>query len=104
VYVQDVIAVVGNKIFPPDGLAAHLRQLPRYVRLRHGKHLDRDRELAEHSNQLGVVDYADKFARSARKDLLARQGATAALHQLKVFVGFVGTVDIQVQISNGIEQ
>ena len=50
----------------------------------HGNHFDREREGAQHVDQLGVVDDADEALRGGGDDLLAGERGAAALDQRAV--------------------
>jgi hypothetical protein len=85
------------------GLPAELDQLARDVGASHRDHLDRQRKLAEHADQLAFVGDADELLAASGDDLLARQRTAAALDHGEVFGYFVGAVDIDFQFADAVE-
>ncbi len=51
-------------------------------------------------DELRLVDDADEAPRRARKDLLARQRAAAAFHQMQVLRRLVGAVDVEIELAD----
>ena len=96
-HVQNVITIIRDKSFAPDWSAAHLHYAPCDKFLCHRDDFDGERETSEHTDELGVVNNADKTPRRRGKNLFAGQCAAAAFYQLKVLVSFVGPVDIEVE-------
>ncbi len=64
---------------------------------RHRDHLDRQREGAEHVDQLALVGDADEALGEVGDDLLARQRGAAALDHAAAPVDLVGAVDVDRQ-------
>ena len=97
--VENVIAVVGNETLAPDRLTPHLEHTSGDELLRHWQDFDWQREPAEHTDELGVVDDTDEASSRAGEDLLASQCAASAFDELQVLVAFIGAVDVDVQVT-----
>src|SRR6185436_6208276 len=103
VYVEYVIAIVGEHPIPPHRLAAELLEGTAHVRARHGDHLDGQRELAEHVEPLAPVGDTDESAGRRGDDLLAGQGRAPALDELPLVIGFIGAVDVGIDLTDVVE-
>jgi hypothetical protein len=84
-------------------VTAEPHQLARDVRARHRNDFHRQREAAEDRYELGIVDDAHEAARGGGDDLLAGERRAAALDQMQLRVGFVGAVDVHVEVADGIQ-
>src|SRR5690606_29414726 len=102
-HVQDPVAVVGDQALAPDRLAAQVGNRPRHQAACHRDHLDRQRELAQHLDLLGLVDDADELLAGLGDDLLAGERAAAALDQAVPGIALVGAVDVQLQRPDRVE-
>src|SRR4029077_7399422 len=94
--VQDVVAIVGQDAFTPHRPAATGEQLPGDEGARQRNHFDGQGKFTEGLDDLAVVDDAHEPPGCRGDDLLARQGAAAALDQVPRGGGFIGTIDIQI--------
>ena len=97
------VAVVGGESHPPGRLTAQQHQLPRDVASRHRDDLDRQREPAQHADELGRVGDAHEPARNGGDDLLARERAAAALDHRPVLGNLVGAVDVHRQVRDVVQ-
>ena len=96
--VDDVVTVVGDETLAPDGLTAVFEHLPAHERARHRYDLDRQWESAESADELRVVHDADEVPRGAGENLLAGQGAAAALDEMAMFGRLVEVIEANGQV------
>ena len=98
--IQDVIALVCDEWFSADRAKRHtgseLGKMRSNELAREGHDFDRQRKLAESSNDFASVYDHDHPARSGGHDLLSEQGAATAFDRLKVAIDLVGAVDREV--------
>lgn len=98
--IQDVIALVCEEWFSLDRAKPHTGSKVGKMRsnelAREGHDFDRQRKLAEPSNDFACVYDHDHPARSGSHDLLSEQGAATAFDRLKVAIDLVGAVDREV--------
>src|SRR5450755_195939 len=87
--VENDVAVVGDEIFPELRTSAELDQLVRGEAAGHGYYLDGQRKVAQHADQLRLIDNAYKLGRHRRDDLLTGQCAATALDHCTVLGHFV---------------
>ncbi len=102
-HVEDLAAVVGQIILSQHRLTTHCRQLACNQSSRHRDYLHRQWKASESVYQLAVVCDADEAAAGLGDDLFPRERAPAALDQLQVTVGFIGSVDIDRKLVHGIQ-
>src|SRR5471032_2339272 len=102
-HVDDDVAVVGQHAFAVHRVAAQLHQLAGHVAAGHRDHFHRQREGAEYRHQFAAIGDADEGLGHGRNDLLAGQGGAATLDQVQVFVAFVGAVDVELQVADGVQ-
>src|SRR6185437_14397626 len=95
--VEDHVAVVGDEACTQLGVSAELDQFVRHMALGYRDHFDRQRKVAEHADQLGLVDDAYVLRGDRGDDLFPRQRAAAAFDHRAVGGGFIGPVDIHGQ-------
>ncbi len=98
-HVQNQVAVVGDKIVAPLWSSSELHQLTRYVAARHRNDFDRQRECSHDADKLARIGDADKLFAGSSDDFLARQCAAAALDQMKLMIGFIRPIDIDIQLA-----
>ena len=75
-------------------MSAELHQRLRDKAARHGNDFDRKRKVAEHADELRLVDNAHELLCHRRDDLLTRQRAAASLDHRAVLGDFVSAVDV----------
>jgi hypothetical protein len=85
------------------GWPTEQHELSRDVAARHGDHLDRQRERAEHPDQLRRIDHADEFLRDRSDDLLARERATATLDHGTALRHLVGAIDVNRDVGDVVQ-
>src|SRR2546421_2523960 len=95
--IEDDVAIVGNEVRAQLRVTAELDQLLRGEAAGHGNHFDRQRKVAQHADQLRLVDDADEFLCHRGDDLFPRQRAAAALDHRAVLGHLVGAVDVDGQ-------
>src|SRR5437879_9433348 len=93
--IEDVVAVIGHEALAPHGAAAARAELPAYQSARHGDDLDGEGKAPERRDHLRVVEDAHEALRGRGEDLLAGEGAAAALDELPGGGRLVGAVDVQ---------
>ena len=81
VYVENEVAVVGEESGALDGRPPR-RPSSRDIAARHRDDFDRQRKLAEPLDELALIDDADEAPCGGGDDLLAGEGAAAALDEL----------------------
>ena len=100
-HVNDVLAVVGDQglavFLAHHSLAAHRRKLPHDTRRGHGNHFHRQRKVAQHLDQFGLVGNADKPVGLRSHDFFARERRATALDHIAVAVNLVGAVNVDRQ-------
>jgi len=94
---------VGGEALAQAGLAAEFHQFARHVGTRHRDHFDRQREFAEHPDQLAFVGDAMITACCRRRRFFARQRAAAALDHGEMLGDFVGAVDVDFEFADAVE-
>src|ERR1022692_347310 len=92
--VENDVAVVGDEVLPELRSSAELDQLVRDEAARHRYHLDRQRKVAQHADQLRLIDDAHKPGCYRGDDLLPGQRAAPTLDHRAVLGHFVGAVDV----------
>ncbi|MNZ76599.1 hypothetical protein D3C78_951120 [compost metagenome] len=102
-HIENDVAVIGQHALAVHRVAAELDQLARHVAAGHGDHFDRQREGTQHRHQLAGVGDADEGLGHGGNDLLAGQGRATALDQVQVLVAFVGAVDVELQVADGVQ-
>src|SRR6266849_8423817 len=95
--VEDDVAVVGDEIRAQLRMTAELDQLVRGEAARHGDHLDWQRKVPQHADQLRLVDDADELLRHRGDDFFPGQRAATALDHRAVLGHLVGAVDVDGQ-------
>ena len=103
VHIENVIAVIGDEIFAPHRLPPQFDDLAGDERLGHRQHFDRQWKLAEHADQLRLVDDAHELASSSCQHLLPGQRSAAPLNEVQVLGGLVGAVDVYVQVADRVQ-
>ena len=69
----------------------------------HGNDFHRQGEVAQDIHFLGVVSDADEGLGHRGHDFLPGEGSAAAFDQFQPFVGFIGSVDVELQLADGIQ-
>jgi hypothetical protein len=102
VHVEDEVAVVGAGASAAR-LSAQFHQFARDVGARHRNHFDRQRELAQHADQLARVGNADELLAARGHNFFPRQRAAAALDHGEMLGDFVGAVDVDFEFAHAVE-
>ncbi len=102
-HVEDDVAVVGQYTFAVHRVAAQFHQLTGDVAAGHRDDFHRQWEFAQHRHQFAGVGDADEGLGHGRDDLLAGQGRAAALDQVQVLIAFIGAVDVELQVADGVQ-
>ncbi|MNF57154.1 hypothetical protein D3C84_386710 [compost metagenome] len=102
-HVEDDVAVVGDNALAVNRVAAQFHQLPGHMAAGHGDNLHGQGEGAKHRHQLAAVGNADEGLGDGSDDFFARQGRATAFDQGQVLVAFVGTIDVELKLADGVQ-